>query len=103
MDEYGISVYNASGKFVGITNLAGQLHDKLGKLTQEQRNAALATIFGSDAIRSASVLYQQGSAGIQGWILGTHGQKVPLKTSPSGVSTKATASWAYSLLVSSYL
>jgi len=37
-------------------------------LSQEQRNAALATIFGSDAIRAASILYEQGADGIRRWI-----------------------------------
>ena len=68
MDELGLTVYNSSGKFVGMANFAGQLRDKLGSLSLEQRNAALSTIFGSDAIRAASVLYDQGAAGIQGWI-----------------------------------
>jgi TP901 family phage tail tape measure protein len=68
MDDLGIQVYDASGQFVGITALAGQLRTQLGGLTQEQRNAALATIFGSDAIRAASVLYEQGADGIQAWI-----------------------------------
>ncbi|MEV4767806.1 phage tail tape measure protein [Micromonospora humida] len=68
MTELGINAYNAQGQFVGITNLAGQLKAQLGGLTQEQRNAALATIFGSDAIRAASVLYEQGAGGIQDWI-----------------------------------
>ena len=68
MEELGIQVYDAQGKFVGITKLAGQLKTQLGGLTQEQRNSALATIFGSDAIRAASVLYEQGEQGIQGWI-----------------------------------
>lgn len=68
MEELGIQTYDAHGQFVGITKLAGQLRDRLGGLTQEQRNAALATIFGSDAIRAASVLYEQGADGIQQWI-----------------------------------
>jgi TP901 family phage tail tape measure protein len=68
MDDLGISAYDAGGKFVGITNLAEQLKTKLGGLTQAQRDAALAQIFGSDAIRTANVLYQQGAAGIQTWI-----------------------------------
>lgn len=68
MTELGINAYNAQGQFVGVTNLAGQLKTQLSTLTQEQRNAALATIFGSDAIRAASVLYEQGSSGIQDWI-----------------------------------
>jgi TP901 family phage tail tape measure protein len=68
MDELGISAYDAQGKFVGITNLAEQLKTKLGGLTQAQRDQTLAQIFGSDAIRAANVLYQQGGKGIQDWI-----------------------------------
>ena len=68
MEELGIAAYDASGNFVGITDLAGQLKDKLADLPQAQRDAALATIFGSDAIRAANVLYEQGADGIQGWI-----------------------------------
>ncbi|MFY1589001.1 phage tail tape measure protein [Micromonospora sp. WMMD734] len=68
MTELGINAYNAQGQFVGITDLAGQLKSQLSGLTQEQRNAALAQIFGSDAIRAASVLYEQGASGIQDWI-----------------------------------
>jgi TP901 family phage tail tape measure protein len=68
MDELGISAYDARGNFVGITALAGQLKSQLGKLTPELRANALAQIFGSDATRAASVLYQQGAKGIQTWI-----------------------------------
>jgi TP901 family phage tail tape measure protein len=52
MEELGISTHDASGKFVGMANLAGQLHDKLGKLTDQQRQQAEATIFGSYAIKA---------------------------------------------------
>jgi len=68
MAELGISAYDAQGNFVGITDLAGQLQTKLGGLTQAQRDAALAQIFGTDAIRAANVLFEQGASGIQGWI-----------------------------------
>jgi TP901 family phage tail tape measure protein len=68
MDELGISAYDASGKFIGITRLAEELKTKLGGLTQAQRDAALAQIFGTDAIRAANVLYQEGGKGIQQWI-----------------------------------
>lgn len=67
MSEYGIAVYDASGQFTTMAGLAGQLQSKLGNLTQEQRNAALATIFGNDAIRGANVLYTQGAAGVEKW------------------------------------
>ncbi|MEV6344123.1 phage tail tape measure protein [Actinoplanes sp. NPDC051851] len=68
MEDLGIQVYDSTGNFVGLVDLAGQLQSQLGGLSTEQRNAALSTIFGSDAIRAASVLYEQGSSGIQGWI-----------------------------------
>ena len=68
MDELGINTYDAQGNFVGMTSLAGQLKTQLGSLTMEQRNAALATIFGADAIRAASILYEEGADGVQGWI-----------------------------------
>lgn len=68
MNEYGISLYNAEGKFKGITAVAGDLKRGLQNLTPAQRDAALATIFGSDAVRAANVLYTQGQEGIQGWI-----------------------------------
>lgn len=65
--ELGIAAYDAQGNFVGMASLAGQLHQALSPLPQAQRDAALATIFGSDAIRSASILYQQGAKGITNW------------------------------------
>jgi TP901 family phage tail tape measure protein len=67
MDALGITTYDTGGKFVGITTLAGELHDKLGPLTDATRNQALATIFGSDAIRAATILYNLGSDGVQGY------------------------------------
>ena len=68
MDELGIAAYDSQGRFVGVVSLAGQLQAQLGQLTEEQRNAALATIFGADAIRAASILYELGARGVAGWI-----------------------------------
>jgi len=68
MKELGIQVYDASGNFVGITKVAGILQEKLSGLTQAQRDAAMATIFGSDASRAANVLYGLGAQGLQGYI-----------------------------------
>lgn len=68
MDELGISAYDAQGQFIGITSLAGQLKEKLSKLTPEVRANAMAQIFGADATRAASILYEQGAEGIQNWI-----------------------------------
>lgn len=67
MDQLGLRAYDAQGKFVGLQAYAGQLKDGLAGLSEEQRNAALQTIFGSDAVRAASILYQAGSEGVQQW------------------------------------
>jgi TP901 family phage tail tape measure protein len=64
MDELGITAYDAEGNFVGLEQYAGKLRAGLSGLTAEQKNTALATIFGSDAVRAAAVLYDQGAAGI---------------------------------------
>lgn len=64
LQQYNIKAFDLQGNFVGIENLAGQLQQRLGGLTQEQRSAALAQIFGSDAIRAANVLYTQGAEGV---------------------------------------
>lgn len=67
-DDLGISAYDAGGQFVGLAAFAGQLSDKMGKMTPQARNAALAVMFGSDAVRGASVLYEEGARGMQKWI-----------------------------------
>lgn len=55
MQDLGINAFDAQGKFVGMQSLADQLKGSLGGLSQEQRNAALSTIFGADASRAAAV------------------------------------------------
>lgn len=67
MKQLGISAYDAQGNFIGLSEFAGNLQTSLRNLTPEQRNAALATIFGSDAVRAANVLYEQGAEGIDQW------------------------------------
>ncbi len=67
MEQLGINAYDASGNFVGLANFAGQLHDKLGVLTQAERTHDEAVIFGSRAIKAANILYQEGAAGVEKW------------------------------------
>ena len=68
MKDLGISAYDSQGNFVGLANVAEQLKKGMEDLTPAQRNAAMATIFGSDAIRASNVLYEQGADGINKWI-----------------------------------
>lgn len=67
MNELGISVYDASGQFVGMQSVAGQLQNQMSTMSAETRDAALATIFGADAIRTARVLYTSGAEGVATW------------------------------------
>jgi hypothetical protein len=63
MDRLGFTAYDSQGKFVGLAKMAGNLKSSFGNLTPEARNAAFATIFGSDAVRSATILYELGARG----------------------------------------
>lgn len=67
MTNLGIAAYDAQGNFVGLESLAGQLTTAFEGKTQAERDSALATIFGSDAIRAASVLYQGGAKDVADW------------------------------------
>ncbi|MFI5769658.1 phage tail tape measure protein [Streptomyces sp. NPDC051658] len=68
MDKIGFSAYDSTGKFVGLSELAGRMKTSFSKLTPEARNAAMATIFGADAVRSATILYELGSEGIDKYV-----------------------------------
>lgn len=65
MKELGINAFDASGKFVGLANLADQLQASLGDLTQEQQAHALATIFGADAMRVGNILLKEGGDAVR--------------------------------------
>nr|DAN49892.1 MAG TPA: minor tail protein [Caudoviricetes sp.] len=56
MRTLGINAYDASGKFVGMRQLAQNLQNGLKGLSEEQKQQALATIFGTDAFRAAAFL-----------------------------------------------
>lgn len=67
MAELGISAYDAEGQFIGLSKFSEVLKNGMKDLTPEARNAAMGVIFGSDAVRAANVLYEQGGQGISDW------------------------------------
>lgn len=67
MDQYGLSLYDSKGKFVGLSSAAQQLHTRLGGLSEAERNTALSNIFGQNAIQGAITLYEGGSASVDKW------------------------------------
>lgn len=52
MRQYGISVYDANGNMRPMREIIGTLNNRLGGLTQQERNAALSTIFLSDGMKA---------------------------------------------------
>ncbi len=74
MERLGLDFFDARGEFIGITEVAGQLQRGMKDLSAEQRLAAMTTIFGSDAIRAANVLYAEGAEGIARYIAGVEDQ-----------------------------
>ncbi|NMC54968.1 MAG: phage tail tape measure protein [Chloroflexi bacterium] len=61
MKDLGINIYDSQGSMLPMEKIIGQFATSLSGLTQEQRNAALATIFGSDAVRAANVVLMSGA------------------------------------------
>lgn len=72
MEAYGLEVRDSNGKMKDITGVADELTGKLGTLSDAERDAALQTIFGSDASRAAAILMQSGSEGLQKYIAATN-------------------------------
>jgi len=68
MEKVGFSAYDAQGKFVGLTELARRMQTSFADLTPEARNSAMSVIFGSDAMRAATVVYEQGARGINKYV-----------------------------------
>ncbi len=71
MADLGLKFTDASGQMLPITNIAEQLRVKMSGLSDAQRTAAMSTIFGSDATRAATILMQEGSAGLGKYIAAT--------------------------------
>jgi len=55
---------DANGQFVDMATMADILRNSMANLTDAQRLQYLQTIFGSDAVRAANILYKEGAQGI---------------------------------------
>lgn len=69
---YGLNIRDSNGKMKDISGIADELTGKLGGLSDAERDAALQTIFGSDASRAAAILMQSGSEGLAKYIAATN-------------------------------
>lgn len=62
--QYGLSFYDAQGNLRPMADIAEQLQTKLKGLNDEARTEVLKGIFGTDAMRTAIGLMEQGGAGL---------------------------------------
>jgi len=56
--------FDAAGNVKSMAEVAGILQQALKDQTNEQRQATLYTLFGSDAVRAGNILYKEGKDGI---------------------------------------
>ncbi|PGU05122.1 phage tail tape measure protein [Bacillus cereus] len=56
--------YDQQGHIQSLENISGTLHESMKGLTDQQRSMALETLFGSDAVRGATILFKEGAKGV---------------------------------------
>ena len=91
MEELGLSAYDAEGRFKPMAQIAQEMKDRLGGLSEAQRNAALQTIFGSDASRAAQILMESGADGLAKYTEATNDSTA---AETMAAAQKGSLSWA---------
>lgn len=72
IEDLGINTRDSNGYMLSASDLAQELQDKLGGLEPATRDAAMQTIFGSDAMRAATVMMNGGSEAIEKYTAATY-------------------------------
>jgi len=91
MKQLGIDFFDANGNMISLSEIAGELQTGFKGLTQEQRLAAMQTIFGSDALRAANILFTEGASGINDYIAASTAQGSAAKMAEARMSGLAGA------------
>lgn len=86
IEQLGIQTRDSSGTLLGASEIAEELQDKLGGLDSASRDAALSTIFGSDAMRAATVMMNSGTEGLQKYIDAANDQEAAQRLANSQMS-----------------
>lgn len=74
--------FNAKGELKSLSEIAGLLNNSLKDLSPQQRSFQLQTLFGSDAVRAANILFKEGAGGVKNF------NKEMSKVSALDVATK---------------
>jgi TP901 family phage tail tape measure protein len=56
--------YDQEGRLKSLSEIAGILHQSMSDMTDQQRVLSMETLFGSDAIRAANILYKESADGV---------------------------------------
>ena len=64
MNRLGLEFFDAQGNMKSMADIAQELQDGFAGLSEEARNDALSTIFGTDAMRTAIGLMREGEQGV---------------------------------------
>lgn len=65
MEAIGFAAYDSQGRLKSMADIAQNLREGMAGLSEEQKNATLSTIFGTDAMRIAGLIAEQGAEGIK--------------------------------------
>ena len=86
IEQLGLQTRDSNGDLLGASEIAEELQNKLGGLDSASRDAALSTIFGSDAMRAATVMMDSGTEGIQKYINAANDQEAAQRLANSQMS-----------------
>lgn len=86
IEQLGIQTRDSNGDLLGASEIAEELQNKLGGLDSASRDAALSTIFGSDAMRAATVMMDSGTEGLQKYIDAANDQEAAQRLANSQMS-----------------
>lgn len=86
IEQLGIQTRDSNGDLLGASEIAEELQNKLGGLDSASRDAALSTIFGSDAMRAATVMMNSGTEGLQKYIDAANDQEAAQRLANSKMS-----------------
>jgi TP901 family phage tail tape measure protein len=91
IENLGIQTRDSGGNLLGASAIAEELQTKMGGLDSATRDAALQTIFGSDAMRAATIMMNTGSEGLAKYVQATNDQEAAqrLANSQMGEGSRA--------------
>ncbi|QJU54331.1 phage tail tape measure protein [Herbiconiux sp. KACC 21604] len=67
IERLNLTLFDSNGKFLGLTNAAGELSRAYATMDDQARLASMGVIFGRETITAATALYKEGATGVTEW------------------------------------